>query len=182
MNDFFGALTAIELQVLDFISIHLSNPVMDFLMPIISAVCNHGEIWIAASIIMMFFQKTRKAGISVAFALILGFLIGNMTIKPLVARIRPYELAQASLLVSAPTDYSFPSGHTLASFGSAFAIFMNYRKVGVYAIILASIIAFSRLYLYVHYPTDILVSVILGYVFAVVTTKLTKVLFKKNPI
>lgn len=173
MSEFINNLTNFELSILDFISVNLTNPVLDFLMPIISAVCNHGEIWIVCSVILMCFSKTRKAGVSVAVALILGFLIGNMTIKPLVARIRPYELTQVSLLISQPKDYSFPSGHTLASFESAFAIFFNNRKLGIVALIVASVIAFSRLYLYVHFPTDIIAGVILGFVIAVVSKKLS---------
>ena len=90
-------------------------------------------------------------------------LTGNMILKPLVARMRPFTVNTAiELLIPPPTDFSFPSGHTYASFASATAICRNNRKIGVPALILASLIAFSRLYLYVHYPSDVLGGAVVG--------------------
>ena len=88
--------------------------------------------------------------------------------KPLLHRIRPYDYLwehygiQVKLLIEAPHDFSFPSGHTIASFEAATVLMLKDRKWGIPALILAGIIAFSRLYLYVHYPTDVLVSILLG--------------------
>lgn len=93
-----------------------------------------------------------------------GALLCNVILKPLVARIRPYDVNTAvQLLVSKPVDYSFPTGHTAASFASVVALFMaGERKLWKTALVLAVLIAFSRLYLYVHYPTDVLGGLILG--------------------
>jgi undecaprenyl-diphosphatase len=66
------------------------------------------------------------------------------------------------LLIEAPTDYSFPSGHTIASFEAATVLLIRHKKWGIMAMVLAVLIAFSRLYLYVHYPTDVLSSIVLG--------------------
>ena len=173
MSELINTISSFELSVLDFISEYLSNSFLDTFMPLISAVCNHGEIWILFAIIMLCFDKTRKAGFTVIVSLILGYLVGNMALKPLIARIRPYELTGYQLIIPSPDDYSFPSGHTLASFESAFAIYFNDKKYGNYALVLASAIAFSRLYLYVHYPTDVIGGIILGLLIAVVSKSIT---------
>ena len=174
MTELIKTISSFELKVLDFVSNYFSNPVFDAFMPIISATCNHGEIWIVLALTMLFFKKTRKAGFAVIISLIIGYLVGNMTLKPLIARVRPFELSAIELIINPPTDFSFPSGHTLASFESAFAINFYNKKFGKYAFILASVIAFSRLYLYVHYPTDIVFGIILGFLIAVISKKITE--------
>lgn len=173
MIELLNKISGFELLVLDFISENLTNPILDMLMSFASALCNHGEIWIAVALFMLCFRKTRKAGLAVILSLILGYFIGNLTLKPMIARIRPYELSAYQLIISKPSDFSFPSGHALASFESAFAIYLNNKKFGIYALILASVISFSRLYLYVHYPTDIIAGIVLGILIAVVSNKLT---------
>lgn len=96
-------------------------------------------------------------------ALIFCLLIGNVTLKPLIARPRPYSyFPDMTLLVAPLADFSFPSGHTFASFAAATALFLHHKKVGIAAYILAVIIAFSRLYFYVHFPTDVAAGMILG--------------------
>ena len=108
-------------------------------------------------------------------ALLLMLIIGNLTLKPLVARIRPYEFAHhVRLIIDTPTDFSFPSGHTFASFASAVSIFLFHKKEGFIALTLAALIAFSRLYLYVHFPTDILAGIILGIIVAFISRAITK--------
>ena len=106
------------------------------------------------------------------FALILGLLVCNVPLKPLIERPRPYDLQLSQfgktiqLLIEAQHDFSFPSGHTIASFEASVVLLKNSKKMGIPAVILAVLIAFSRMYLYVHYPTDVIVSVILGTLFA----------------
>ena len=96
-------------------------------------------------------------------ALLLGFLTGNLLLKNCIARTRPFLWDPTiSLLIEKPSDYSFPSGHTLASFECAVAIFRYHRKWGIAALVFAVLIAFSRLYLQVHYPTDVLGGAMLG--------------------
>ena len=134
---------------------------------------------IALSILFMIFPKTRKMGLGMGLAMAMGLLICNVTLKPLVARIRPYDfqikelgktwndiLLAGKLLVETPHDFSFPSGHTIASFEACIAILVRNKKLGIPATVLAVLIAFSRMYLYVHYPTDVLMSVLLGTLFA----------------
>ncbi len=152
-----------EYAILDFIRNNLSSPFADGLMRAISFLGNAGWIWILTAVCLMLFRKTRRIGVTVACAMIFSLLICNLTLKPLVARVRPYDLKQGiSLIISPPTDHSFPSGHTSISFAAAIAIFSQNKKWGVAAIFLALLIAFSRLYLYVHFPTDILGGIIIG--------------------
>ncbi len=157
-----------DLPILDWIAAHLWCPVLDALMPAITHLGDGGILWIALAVALLCIPKYRKTGAQVALALLLGLLVCNVALKPLVARMRPFEYQllffgkEIPLLIPAPTDFSFPSGHTNASFAAATAILLRHRKLGIPAMILAALIAFSRLYLYVHYPTDVLVSIALG--------------------
>lgn len=161
-----------DLPILDWIAEHLHCGFLDTVMPVITALGNGGIFWIALAVVLIITPTYRKAGLSMGLALLIGLLVCNLTLKPLVARIRPYDYQLAhfgkniSLLIAAPHDFSFPSGHTIASFEGAVALLLHHRKLGIPATVLAVLIAFSRLYLYVHYPTDVLTSVVLGIGFA----------------
>lgn len=157
-----------DLPILDWIAENMYCAFLDFVMPLITVLGNAGIFWILVAVFLLCIPKYRKVGLSVGAALIMGLLICNITLKPLVARIRPYDYQleyfgkTIELLIAAPHDFSFPSGHTLASFEAATALCIHSKKLGIPAMILACLIAFSRLYLYVHYPTDVLFSVFLG--------------------
>ena len=141
----------------------MTHPLLDIVMPFISMLGNFGAIWIAAAILFMLSKKYRTTGITVAIALILCALIGNCLIKPLAARPRPFDvIADVVLLIPPPKDFSFPSGHTLSAFAAATVIFLNDRRWGSAALVLAFLIAFSRLYLYVHYPSDVFAGMVMG--------------------
>lgn len=136
--------------------------ILNFLMPKITALGNGGAVWIAAAAAMTISKKYRKYGISMFVALAAGVLVGNVCLKHLFARTRPCWAESVPLLIANPADYSFPSGHTLSSIIGAFILTAANRKFGLAAIPLAVLIAFSRLYLYVHFPSDVLMSVVLG--------------------
>ena len=158
---------AAELAVLDWLQAHLRCDFLDAVMPFISGLGDGGAVWIGLTLVLMLFRKTRKTGYMMALALVLGLLIGNLTLKPLIARIRPYDAnPDVTLLIDRLSDYSFPSGHTLASFEAAAVLLLQYRAKAIPALVLALLIAFSRLYLYVHYPTDVLAGALLGVAFA----------------
>ena len=168
-----NALNLLEIQALDWIQEKLSNVFLDTIMPVITDFASGGIGWIAIALILLFFKRTRPIGITMGIAMIMGLLIGNLTLKPLIGRIRPYDVNQGiSLLIERPSDYSFPSGHTLASFEAATVIFRYHKKWGIPALLLAALIAFSRMYLYVHYPTDILGGVVLGVIIGFAAFKL----------
>ena len=172
---------AFDLPILNWIQAHLQSTVLDFIMPYITILGDAGIFWIACAVILMLIPKHRKAGFSMGIALIFGVVVCNMILKPLVGRIRPYNynlevlklqwqdfLVHGKLLVETPHDFSFPSGHTIASFEASVALYKNNKRLGIPALILSSLISFSRMYLYVHYPTDVIASVILGTVFALI--------------
>lgn len=161
-------ITQIDLSVLDWIAEHIHCGFLDAVMPAITFLGDAGWFWIATAVVMLFFKKTRKTGLMMGVALVCGLLVGNMFLKPVIARIRPYEINTAvELLIEKPHDFAFPSGHTLASFEAAVVLLLRERRyIGIPAMILAVLIAFSRLYLYVHYPTDIIGGILLGTAFA----------------
>ena len=141
----------------------LRCPVLDALAVFFDQAGARGEIWIAFTAVLLAFRRTRRAGLAMALALGLYMLAGHSALKPLFARPRPCDLRPEMLtLVARPHGWSFPSGHTASAFAAAFALWRQDRKLGSPALILAVFIAFTRLYLYVHFPTDILGGVVLG--------------------
>lgn len=172
LNLFNQLAVSFDLPILDWIQAHLQCGFLNFIMPIITLFGEGGIFWIAVTVLLLCIPKTRKTGLGMAFALIMGLLVCNVTLKPLVQRPRPYDFQQTNfgvvipLLVERLHDFSFPSGHTIASFEAATVLLKNSKKLGIPAMILACLIAFSRLYLYVHYPTDVIFSVFAGILFA----------------
>ena len=170
-----------EFNVLDQIQQYLANDFLNLLIPRVSSLGDAGLIWIVLSVLLLLFPKTRKAGLASGIALLFMLVTGNMILKPLVARLRPFAVNTAvELLIPPPTDFSFPSGHTYASFASASAIFRNSRRIGIPALILAFLIAFSRLYLYVHYPTDVLFGILLGILAGWIGNRLSERLLRQR--
>ena len=145
-----------EFAFLDWLQ-QFHNPVLDALAVFLNYAGEHGEIWIAFTLLLLLFRRTRKAGCAMATALVLYLVAGDCILKPLFARPRPCDVNTAiTILVKRPHGHSFPSGHTASAFAAAFALWLQNRKLGVPALVLAAFIAFTRLYLYVHFPTDVL--------------------------
>lgn len=152
-----------EFQILDALQ-KIHTPIIDTLMCGITRLGDAGMIWILLCIVLLVMPKTRKSGMVLLVALLADLLICNVILKPTIQRIRPFDvITDIELLVKRPLDYSFPSGHTAASFTSVMALYLaGEKKLWIPALVLAVLIAFSRLYLYVHYPTDVLGGVIIG--------------------
>ena len=171
---------SIELNILDWFQT-LHTPFLDKLMVFITSLGNAGIIWIVMTIVFLLIPKMRKTGAVMAVALIIDLLLCNVILKNLVARTRPYDVnTGVQLLVSRLHDYSFPSGHTLSSFVAATIIMHSDRRMGIAAYVFASIIAFSRLYLYVHFPTDILAGALLGIIIGLIVCKFFNILSHNN--
>lgn len=153
----------IEFQILDFIQ-ELRTPFGDAVMPLITSLGNAGLLWIALTAVMLLIPKKRRTGGILLCALLLDLLLCNILIKPLVARVRPCDVNTGiQLLIAHPVDLSFPSGHTAASFASVTALYLaGEKRLWKISLVLAVLIAFSRLYLYVHYPTDVLGGALIG--------------------
>ena len=178
MNLFSLLAEGFDLPILDWIAANLSCPLLDTVMPLITALGDAGIFWMVMAAILLLFKPTRRVGLGMGIAMLMGLLLCNLALKPLCQRPRPYDYQYETfgklipLIIERQHDFSFPSGHTIASFEAAGVIAMNNKKWGIGALALACLIAFSRLYLYVHYPTDVLVSVVLGLALAFVGNRL----------
>ena len=176
-----------DLPILEWIQANLQSGFMDFIMPIITVFGDAGIFWMVCAALLAIFPKTRRMGLGMGIAMAIGLVVCNMTLKPLVGRIRPYDFQmlhygkEIALLIHEHGDFSFPSGHTIASFEACVVLLLGDKRLGIPATILAFLIAFSRLYLYVHYPTDVFASIILGTIFAFVGYALAGALLKKLP-
>lgn len=174
-------LSLLELKVLDFIQENFQCRFLDVFFSTVTKLADSGIFWILLAVIFLFFKKTRKTGLMMGVALLCGLIVGNLTLKPLIGRIRPYDLNPGvSLLIDKLHDFSFPSGHTLSSFEGATVLLIRDKRFGIPAMILAAIIALSRLYLYVHYPTDVLAGAVLGITFGILAVSIVNAIDKKR--
>ena len=154
---------SIDWSILHWIRDVLTYPFLDFLMPKLTLLSNGGAVWLLAAGGLLCTKKYRRQGLLLLGGLAVGVLVGNVCLKNLIARPRPCWLdSSVRLLIADPTDYSFPSGHTLSSVIGATILTKTDRRFGYAAIPLAALIAFSRLYLYVHFPSDVLAAAVLG--------------------
>ena len=163
------AIYRFDYSILNYINENMHTPFFDKFFAIITHLADAGWFWIALAVVLLCFKRTRKTGLVMGGALVLGLIFGNGILKPLINRIRPYDNAawdpivtRATLLIKPPHDASFPSGHTLSSAIGAAVLTKTDRRLGWAAIPIAAVIAFSRLYLFVHYPSDILAGALLG--------------------
>lgn len=171
----------VELAILDWIQTHVRCGFLDGLMPAVSRVNNGGEVWILLAVVLFCIRKTRSTGLAAGGALALNLAVTNWTLKPLIGRIRPFAVNSAiELLVSPPSSASFPSGHTASSFAVVFALWEMKNPLWKPACVLAALIAFSRMYLYVHWPTDILGGIAVGAAAGITAAKIVKKLWKRK--
>lgn len=157
-------LIGLDGDILMFIQENIRNGILTPIFTAITTLGNGGILWVLLSLLLLIPKRTRKAGVMSLLALLLSLLINNITLKNLVARIRPYETVEGLVpLIPRPWDYSFPSGHTGSSFASAWVLYRRFpKRFGIPALILAALIGLSRLYLGVHFPTDVLFGVFSG--------------------
>lgn len=166
---FLEMLYAIDFSILDFIQSTFKCVFLDYIMAFFSYIGEVGGIWIITAVILMCFRKTRATGAMVLSAVILGYLIGELGLKHFVARPRPFvENPAIQPFVAPPHGYSFPSGHSCSSFAAATVLLMRDKRFGIPALAVAVLIAFSRLYNYVHFPSDVLTGILLGVICAFV--------------
>ena len=182
-----------EIQILHWFET-LHNPITNPIFYVITTLGNAGWFWIVLAVLMLTVlpKKYKKAGLTMAIALILSLIFCNGIMKHLWARPRAFWVVGQNFVVgnefenlygifNSIHDYSFPSGHSSASFAAAVSIFMWRKKEGSAALVLAALIAFSRLYFTVHYPTDVLVGTITGALYGVAAYFIVKALINKAP-
>ena len=157
---------ACDNSILLWIQENMRTPFWDKFFATVTTFGNKGFIWLLLAAFLFAFKKTRKQSFMIIIGILLVYILGDHILKPLLERPRPFRefplFPLAELLIEPPGMYSFPSGHTSSSFVAAAVLFRYKKKWGLIALIPAILIAFSRLYLYVHYPSDVLVGILLG--------------------
>lgn len=173
-------MTNIDFSILFWIQEHIVNEGLTPIMKFFTTIGNGGMIWIILCIILLLFKKTRRIGLVAAVSLLLVAILNNEIIKAIVQRPRPFTYTDIELLIAAPGGYSFPSGHTSSSFAVATAIFLKDKKLGTAALLCAALIGFSRMYFFVHFPSDVLTGMIEGILMAVLVSCLFDYALKKR--
>lgn len=170
-------ITNIDIQILLYIQQFIRTPWLTPIVTFITSLGNAGILWIVLSLLLLLSKKTRKIGCISFLALFASLVINNLLLKNLIRRMRPYDAFQTLIpLVAKPMDYSFPSGHTGSSFSSACVLYRHLpKKAGIAAILLAALIGLSRLYVGVHYPSDVFVGMLTG----ILSSSIAEWLFKK---
>lgn len=170
-----------EIRFLELLqSLHF--PLLNYIMIFITILGNGGLIWIVAALFLIFQNKNmlKREGFTIAVALIIFSVLGLLILKPIIARPRPFVAQGVDILIKEPMGFSFPSGHTGSSFAAASVIYFYNKKRGLLALILATLIAFSRMYLFVHYPSDIVGGLILGIISSRIAIKITNKISRKK--
>ena len=170
----------LELGILDWIQAHLRCGFLDAALPLISRTCDHGEVWILLAAVLLLMKRQRRYGAALTGGLLLDVVSCNVILKPLVGRLRPFAVRGVELLVEAPLDASFPSGHTAVSFAAVFALKTAGSPLWKPALAVALVMAFSRLYLYVHWPSDVVAGALLGAAVGWAGAKLTAALGQRK--
>ena len=157
-------ITNLDEGILLFLQDTVRSPALTPVVKLLTTLGNSAIFWVLVSLVLLVPRKTRTAGFMSILALLVSLLVNNIILKNIVARIRPYEVIEGLVpLIRKPWDYSFPSGHTGSSFASAWVFYKKFpKRFGIPALVLAGLIGLSRLYLGVHYPTDVLFGVFSG--------------------
>ncbi len=153
----------LDFAILDYIQENLRCDTLDFLVPKITLLAEYGIFFIGVAVVLLFIKSRRCCGIAMLTGMGSGLLIGNVLLKNLIARPRPCWInTDVLMLIAVPDDYSFPSGHTLSCFIAATILLYYDRRLGIPAAVIAVLVGFSRLYLYVHFPSDVVAGAVLG--------------------
>ena len=190
MQAIFDSFLNFDLSVFQWIQ-SVQNEISDALMVGITTLGNGGAVFIAIGLALLFTKKYRKAGLAVLVALLVMLLCNDLFLKEFFARTRPFNLFETDPekyafwgksyvypeLISKPTSFSFPSGHTASAFAAAIALLWHNRKFGVPVTIFATLMGFSRIYVEVHYCTDVIAGVVSGTICALAAVLIVKYLF-----
>ena len=160
------------------------NAFLNAVMSTVSFLGNGGLNFIVLAAVLLILPKTRRCGVYTAAALVLDALLCNVILKPLIARPRPFDFydvfLRSDILIALPNDFSFPSGHTAAAFAFSTAIFCENKKCGAAAYAFSVLMGYSRLYLTVHYPSDVFVGAVLGIACGAAAVLICKAVYKKR--
>lgn len=173
-------MNAFEIEILNFIRDVFSCKPLDYFFKYYTQL-GGVAFMVGLSLVLIIFKKTRKIGLTVALALIMGITVNSLVLKKFFNRVRPYDFNKVLLIVKKEHDTSFPSGHSMAAFAAAFSVFWHNKKVGAIMLAGAFLIMFSRLYLYVHYPTDVLVGATVGILASILAKYISNKITEKYP-
>lgn len=169
-----GHWTSFELGILDSIQ-NISMPVLDRTMVDITSLGNFSILWIAFIVIFLSTKEYKKVGKVMLIGFILNLIVVNILLKNIFDRPRPFQVVgNFDLLIPPLNDGSFPSGHSSYAF-TFFAIILfmiKSKSLKIFTGVLAFLITFSRLYLYVHFPTDVIVGSLIGFLLGVLAIKI----------
>ena len=170
INQIVSNFLALDGQLLLLIQEYLRNDILTPLMTGLTSLGDYGQIWIAIGVILLIPKRTRRTGVLSLLSLLCAHLLCNFVLKDYVMRARPYDVIEGIYcLIEKPTDYSFPSGHAMTAFAAAVVIFKNRpKRLGIPVMALAFVMAFSRLYVGVHYPSDVILGALLGTLIAMI--------------
>lgn len=190
MQAIFDSFLNFDLSVFQWIQ-SIQNEFLDALMVGITTLGNGGAVFIVIGLVLLISKKYRKAGLAVIIALLVMLLCNDLFLKDFFARPRPFNLLETDPekyafwgkayiypeLISKPTSFSFPSGHTASAFAAAIALLWHNRKIGVPVTIFSALMGFSRIYVEVHYCTDVIAGVVSGIICAFIAVLIVKYLF-----
>ena len=159
----FSAIQSIDTSVMMFIQEHIRNGILTPIMAFFSIIGDVGAVWLILSAALIITKKFRRTGILLLASVAISWMMNDLLLKPLIARARPFEVIDGlEVLIHLPRSYSFPSGHACSSFAAAYALTRSVPKYGKWFYVLAAMIAVSRVYLGVHYPSDIMAGIVVG--------------------
>ena len=188
MTAFFDSLLGFDLAVFEWIQ-SIQSHFLTAIMTTVTTLGDEGIIFIVLGLVLLCTKKYRKAGISILVALLVMLVLNNLVLKELIARPRPFNLDPETydwwhevykypyFNIHQPSSYSFPSGHTSSAFAAAIALLWHDRKLGIPTTIFAAIMGFSRIYVEVHYCTDVIGGAIVGIIYALIGVLIAKFLF-----
>jgi undecaprenyl-diphosphatase len=156
-----------DYDILFFIKDHIRNGFLNKVVPFYTTLGDDGIIWIVLGLVLLIPKKTRKCGIMVLAALLVMLVTNNIILKNLIARTRPYAahpelVEELANIIHVPSSYSFPSGHTVSAMAAAFTVFTQHKKLGAVILVFGTLMGLSRLYVGVHFPTDVYGGILVG--------------------
>ena len=173
MNELTLSLLSVDGAILRFFQEHIRLAWLNPVIKVITTLGDKGGIWLLAGLILLFFKQYRKQGLTVILCIAACFVLNNIIIKNLVDRTRPYYIFEwLQPIIELPDDASFPSGHACASFAGAYALYKGLGKKYWWVYIVAVIIALSRLYVGVHFPSDVLGGACVGFFVSMIVYRL----------